>query len=119
MDEESLLRNIGKWRKPRYKNMAGSIGSVVDIYVKEKLWGSKRRAAAVDIWAELVPAELAEHCRLVGLSRGQMQIEVESGPFMFQMQAFSSQLLAQLRQKCPGAGIEKIKLKTMREKITN
>lgn len=119
MDEETLLRNISKWQGPRRRKRVGSIGPVVDAYIKRELWGAKRRAVVVDMWDELVPESLAGHCRLAGIGRGQLQIEVESGSYMFQMQAFSSQLLERLRQRCPGAGIEKIKLKTMRYKREN
>ena len=110
MDEDELLNNIVRWRAVRQHRQAQSVGAIFDKYIEKGLQRHRRQGRLVDLWEELLPQELARHCKLVSLLRGVLKVEVESGPYMFEMQNICQELLEKLRQYCPGARVDSIKL---------
>ncbi|MBN2456741.1 MAG: DUF721 domain-containing protein [Sedimentisphaerales bacterium] len=59
-------------------------------------------------WDELVPPEVRGHCRIAGISSGQVRIAVDSPAYLYQMRLVSSELLPMLQQLCPMARFRKI-----------
>jgi predicted nucleic acid-binding Zn ribbon protein len=62
-----------------------------------------------EAWNELLPAELGEHCRISGISRGQLEVLADSPSYMYELQLCSSELLEELQQRCPRFRITKIR----------
>lgn len=107
--QRSMLRGAVGWQK-RQKETTSRFGESADQYFKARLRRMKRNAAVVDAWEEIVGGGFGEHCRLVSISDGVLGLEVEAGPYMHEMKLMSSELLGHLREKCPTAGIRKIKI---------
>jgi hypothetical protein len=59
---------------------------------------------------QLLPAELAQHCRMVGLSGGVLTIEVESPAYLYELRISSHQLFRHLRRGCPAAGLRTLRI---------
>ena len=62
------------------------------------------------LWADLLPAELAGHTRLNGLSQGCLTIEVDSPAYLYELRLCAGQLVRRLSEICPAAGIRNLKL---------
>ncbi len=62
-----------------------------------------------EVWNLMLPAELAQHCEIVGVSGGQLKVRVDSPSYMYELQLCSSELLEELQQQCPKARLTKIK----------
>jgi hypothetical protein len=62
------------------------------------------------LWTQLLPPVLAEHCRIVEFSQGQITVEADSPSFLYEMRISSQQLIQYLRQGCPSAKIRAIKV---------
>ncbi len=74
---------------------------------------SQRYEAANQIyllWAQLLPPELAQHCRVVDLSGGLLTVEADSPSYMYELRISSHQLVGYLRQGCPAAKVRAIKI---------
>ena len=111
MDDNELLSSIVRWRTGQEeRRQVQGIKSVYGGYAEKGLRRHRRQTRVVDLWEEILPVELSKHCRLVSLLRGVLKVEVEAGPYMFEMQNIRQPLLEQLQQKCPGAGVSSIKL---------
>ena len=110
MDDDERLNSIVQRQTAPLEYEAQGVGAIFDKYIKEGLRRHKRQRRIVDLWEEMLPRELAKRCRLVSLLRGVLKIEVETGPYMFEMQSISQSLLEKLQQNCPGAGVDSIKL---------
>jgi predicted nucleic acid-binding Zn ribbon protein len=110
MDDEELLNSIVRGRIVYQKRQAQSVGAIFDKYVKNGLRRHRRQGRVVALWEEMLPHELLKHCRLVSLLRGVLKVEVEAGPYMFEMQSIRQVMLEKLQQNCPGAGVDNIKL---------
>ena len=110
MDDDELLNSIVRQHINQSGCQARNIGKVFDAYVKKGLRRHRRQVQVVDLWKEILPAELAKHCRPVSLLGGVLKIEAEAGVYMFEIQSARQALLEQLQRECPGAGIDSIKL---------
>jgi hypothetical protein len=87
------------------------LGAQIELYLSEKQAGLKRNALVVDFWRETLPNELQDHCSLAGISRGTLLLEVDPGPYMHEMKIMNTELLNEIRSRCPGTGIKKIELR--------
>ena len=86
------------------------LGEVAQQVMTEQISPRQSRFGAVaDAWLEVVPHELAEHCEIVDVTGGQLKVQVGSSPYMYELQLCSSELLGELRQRCPRARLKRIK----------
>jgi len=68
-----------------------------------------RFRAVVEVWSQVLPSALREHCELVDISGGQLKVQVDSSPYKYELQLCSSELLEELRRQCPQARLTRIK----------
>jgi len=83
--------------------------------IKERMdhWISPQQGkfkAVVQLWSELLPEELRQHCRITDISAGRLKVLADSPSYMYELQLCSSQLLAELRRRCPQVRITSIKI---------
>jgi hypothetical protein len=62
------------------------------------------------LWGQILPPELAQHCRVVDFSQGQMTVEADSPSYMYELRISSQQLVGFLRQAYPAAKVRAIKV---------
>ena len=108
-DQDKLLRSATAWQYRR-KDRTSSLGKCLDRYMHSKQHVLGKNSAVVDLWHELLPDEIERHCRLTGISKGIVSVEVDPGPYMHEMKLLSGELLEVLKSNCPRAGIKQIKL---------
>jgi hypothetical protein len=63
-----------------------------------------------EAWAQLLPAEMVLHCRVVDLSAGQLTVEVDSPSYVYELRISSNQLVEHLRRECPEAKLRAMKI---------
>ena len=63
-----------------------------------------------ETWAQLLPVELAQHCRVVDLSAGCLTVEADSPSYLYELRISSHQLVECLRCDCPAAKVRAIKV---------
>jgi predicted nucleic acid-binding Zn ribbon protein len=61
-------------------------------------------------WDRILTPELAQHCRIIDFSQGQLTVEADSPSFLYELRISNQQLIAALRQSCPSAKIRAIKV---------
>ena len=111
MDEyRHLLAAKKKQAKPKQDRTA-KLGDVVKRLMAEQISPKQAMSELItEQWEDLLPLELQSHCRLEGLSAGQLKVTVDSPCYMHELRLCSSQLLQELQQRCPQARIDRIKL---------
>jgi predicted nucleic acid-binding Zn ribbon protein len=62
------------------------------------------------LWAQVLPPELAQHCRVADLSAGLLTVEADSPSYMYELRISSHQLLEYLCKSCPAAKVRAIKV---------
>jgi len=62
-----------------------------------------------DAWSEILPDELGEHCGIVEVTGGLLKVKVDSPAYMYELQLCGSELLDELRRRCPRARLTRIK----------
>jgi len=106
LSEDEQLRNVTRWRRTAaQRRRAGKLGCLVEEYVEHL----DDNTSVVDAWSRVVPAKLREHCRLAGISGGQLKVLVDSPIYLYRMRSCGSELLRQLVQQCRQGRIKKIK----------
>jgi len=66
-------------------------------------------SAVASVCSQVLPSELVEHCKIVGLFGGQLRVAVDSPAYMYQLQICSWRFLEELRSQYPRIPVEKIK----------
>jgi hypothetical protein len=89
------------------------IGQVASKFLNEQV--SPRQSvygAVIEVWNQILPAELAKHCRIEDISAGQLTIAVDSPSYRFELNLCSAELLRELQKRCHGCRLKKIKFTT-------
>jgi hypothetical protein len=68
----------------------------------------RRIASVVEVWEQLLPPELSVHSTPIAIGRGQLKVQVDSPSYMYHLQICRSDILRELQQQCPRAGIQEI-----------
>ncbi len=105
--------NRNRWKKTKHQP-AVRLGDITNNLMKKYIsprWDSFRRITSgwESVSSEL-PDELVRHCRIAGISGGQITIAVDMPSYRYEMQLRSPELLRCLQQQCPADHIKKIKL---------
>ena len=110
MDEIERLQNTLEFRRERKPYGAVSLGRVAQQLLAERISPQQARFSQVDeVWRELLPAELHAHCQIVGLAGGQLDVQVDSPSYVYELQLCRSELLTELQRQCPRARLTRIK----------
>lgn len=111
MDEgEQLLRNAVKGQPIKKHDRTAKVGDIAQMFVTK--WVSPRQArfgAIVEVWSQLIPAELGKHCEIVDVDSGKLKVRVDSPSYKYELQLCSSELLKELQQQCPRVRLTEIK----------
>ncbi len=106
--EKRLLCGATAWqRKP---SVPQPIGLAIDGFLTKRKKHFQKAAAITERWRDLIPDEMQRHCTLAGLESGVLTIEVTPGPFLHKMQMMRSEILSQLRSRCPRSGLREIRI---------
>jgi predicted nucleic acid-binding Zn ribbon protein len=110
MDEDTRLHNAAAWRGARKPRGAVRLDQAVRELVDEQIFPRQARFSQVaEVWSQLLPAQLAGHCEIVDLSGGQLDVQVDSPSYTYELQLCSSELLKELQRQCPKARLTRIK----------
>ncbi len=63
-----------------------------------------------EVWAQLLPEEMARRCRIVDLAAGLLTVAVDSPSYMYELRISSNQLVEHLRRECPEAKLRAMKI---------
>ncbi len=108
MDDEERLLSIGA-RRSRAKKIT-RLGPSAQAYLDRRDARLKKNCSVVDVWHQVLPQELYNHCRLTGISGGTLRVEAEPGPYMHEMRMLSGELVEHLQNRCRRAGVKRIVL---------
>lgn len=110
MDEIEQIQNTLEYRRKRKRYDAVSLGQVAQQLLTERISPQQAKFNQVDeVWRDLLPAGLQQHCEIVDISGGQLNIQVDSPSYVYELQLCSSELLAELQRHCPRVRLTKIK----------
>jgi len=111
MNEGGQLHNIARKQTERKRGATVKLAEVARRVIDERISPRQARLGSViELWSELLPEELARHCKLVDVTAGQLKVQVDNPSYASELRWCSSQLIEELQQHCPRAGIEKIKI---------
>lgn len=63
-----------------------------------------------EVWAQLLPEEMARRCRIVDLAAGLLTVAVDSPSYMYELRISSNQLVEHLKRECPEAKLKAMKI---------
>ncbi|HIJ52007.1 MAG TPA: DUF721 domain-containing protein [Planctomycetes bacterium] len=99
-----------KWRAKRHMDGAVTLGDVARELMESRISPVAARFGTVaDVWSQLLPTELGLHCKIAGISHGQLKVLVDLPTYMYELQLCSFDLVSELQRQCPRAHIKKIK----------
>ncbi len=110
MNEDEQLRGSVKWQRKRHLDGAVRLGDVTRELMDNRISPVAARFGPIaELWSQLLPDELRRHCKIAGISGGQLKVLVDLPAYRYELQLCSSELLSELQQQCPRAHIKKIK----------
>jgi len=106
---EGLSDGDGSLRTAK-RRQAVRLGELVTELMEHSVTpGYQRFALLQKAWAELVPAAIAEHARLVDYSGGLLTVSVDSPAYMYELKLCRAELLQALREHCGRSKPKRIK----------
>jgi hypothetical protein len=109
---------FGRISKPKLEQIEGtcSIGQLAKQFLGEQVSPKQSvYAEVIDVWNEMLPAELAEHCRITDITAGQITVAVDSPSYRYELNLCSPELLKELQTQCPGSRLKKIRFSLLNE----
>jgi hypothetical protein len=111
MDEDERLVNATKWRRSWKSYSAANLGQVAQQLLDKRISPQQARfSQVVEVWNRLLPAGLYGHCEIIKISGGQLEVQVDSPSYKYELQLCCSELLEELQRQCPRVRLTKIKL---------
>ena len=109
MSEHNRLNGGATWAPRRKAVTTARLSDVLSELMESQISPRQERFAAVaELWIRLLPSELRRHCRLDGVSGGELKVLVDSPSYLHELRMCSEEILGQLQQQCPKARIKKI-----------
>ncbi len=71
-----------------------------------------RFAPLAEVWKQLLPTGLAEHCEIVDLDKGLLTVAVDLAAYAYELRLCSDDLAEELQHRCPAARVRKIRIVT-------
>ena len=110
MDQSKGLHDMIRWQTKPEIYGATRLGKTLGELMKKRISPQQVRfGPVVELWDQLLPAELQRHCKIADISGGQLKVLVDSPSYLYELQLCSSELLEELQQQCPRARIRTIK----------
>lgn len=107
---DAHLRKLRQYRVPKEQDL--SLDFLKQQFQRDVAKPYKQLGAVAVIWQQLVPAELAAHTRLEGLSRGVLRVTVDSSAHLYELdRLLRAGLERDIIRKHAGAALRKIKLR--------
>ena len=110
MNEDEQLRSAVARQRARRRDSTVRLGRVVQQLMDERVSPRQARfGPVVELWTQLLPAGLCQHCEIIDISGGQLTVQVDSPSYKYELQLCGSELLEELQLQCPKARLTKIK----------
>lgn len=107
---ERRLRELADRPPPAESDL--SLAFLRESFKREVERPMKQLGKLSQLWAELVPAELAAHTRLESLSRGVLRVAVDSSPRLYELdRLLRSGLQQQLISRHSGPAVRRVQLR--------
>jgi len=111
MNSSEQLTRAGRGRVRPKRQETVRLGDVLAKFLDEQLSPQQARFEALtELWQELLPANLYQRCQITDMSGGELKVSLDSPSYANELRWCSSELLEQLRQRCPQARIKRIKI---------
>ncbi len=109
INEDEQLRGAVKWQRKRHLDRTVRLGDVAKELMDNRISPQQARFAPIaELWNQLLPDELRRHCKIAGISGGQLKVLVDSPSYMYELRLCGSDLLGELQRQCPRAHIKNI-----------
>jgi len=110
MDEIGQLDRIVRRRREAEASRAVRLGDAVGQLMERRILAVHSKFGPVsELWNQLLPGELVRHCKLAGVSGGQLKVCVDSPVYLYELRLCGPELLRELQRHCPAARIKEIK----------
>jgi hypothetical protein len=107
MDEQTLLGVAGqKGAKNEGPKRLGD--TLVELMAEQVAPHRIRLGQVAAAWAQLLPAELLNNCRIASVQGGRLKVLAKSPAHLYELRLCSSELIKELAVCCPRAKIERI-----------
>jgi hypothetical protein len=111
IQQEAELRRLTRAKLTSRPPASTISADVVSIY-SQTVKRTRKLGGIGDIWTQMVPLHLVEHCTIEGLVRGTLTVRVDSSPHLYQLkQLLLAGLQDQLVVACRGCSLKKIVLR--------
>ena len=110
MSEGAQIFNDIRQKRVRRPDRTVRLGHVAQQLMDRQV--SPRQAkygAVIEVWRQILPAELSKHCEIVEISGGQLKVKVDSPCYKYELHLCSSEILKELQRQCPKVRLTKIK----------
>lgn len=113
MDAEQLLARANrmlKIKRQKTPEKSSLIEMELQRFFSQSAKPAKRNEAVPQAFEQAAGENLAQNCRIESMTAGILKVRVSPGPYMFELQTRSKEIIEKIKQQCPSARIRGIKI---------
>ena len=104
------MRRMVEGRRLQHSDRTVSLGNAAEQLMAG--WIAPRQSKygpVAEVWEQLLPEGLNEHCEIVDITAGRLKVKVDSPSYRYELQLCSTELLEELQRQCPKSRLRQIK----------
>jgi hypothetical protein len=110
MFKDEQLRRMVEGRRLQQSDRTVRLGHAVEqLMTKQIVPQQSKYGPVAEVWKQLLPEGLGEHCEIIDISGGRLKVKVDSPSYRYELQLCSTELLEELQQQCPKSRLSQIK----------
>ncbi|MHC4123412.1 MAG: DciA family protein [Planctomycetota bacterium] len=112
MTNNQNISLLNRWHKPnrRFANTSTKLGkSMKELLDRQIAPKHNKLAPAINLWQQLLPAELEKHCRIIEISTGEISVQVDSPSYRHELMLCGPEIIEHINHECPKVNIKRIK----------
>ena len=110
MAEGKQTEGVVRRRGSRKLGYTSRLGEAVMEFVEKRVSPRQSRFGLVsEVWRQILPAELLQHCEIVDISGGRMKVAADCPMYANELRWCAAEIVGELAQRCPQARIREIK----------
>ena len=111
MAEGKQIKGVVRRRGSRRLGYTSRLGEAVMEFVEKQVSPRQSRFGLVsEVWGQILPAELLQHCEIVDISGGRMKVVADCPAYANELRWCGAELVKELALRCSQARIREIKI---------
>jgi hypothetical protein len=111
MDSYNKHLLYNRYKREKTKESSERLGDTLSGLMDNQILVRQAKLKPVaQLWNEILPVELRQHCIIADISGGQLNVLADSSSYKYNLQLCTTEILAELQRRCSKVRIKRINI---------